>query len=278
MKQFFRNNGFLIVLAAVLLAAVLAVGSVLLGGDPIADALGVLVTPVRNLSATVAQWVEDRYDRAFQYEALVQANEELRQQIADLQEAARNGEDAQRQNELYRELLGLKQRRQDFEFEQATVTQKSVSSWEYTATLNKGSKQDVAVDDCVVDQYGNLVGIITQVDYNSCVMSAVIDAEVELGGRVARTDEDAILEGDFTLMLEGRLKLSYLPENTKLISGDQITTSGLGLVYPSGLVVGTVESLHTEANGLDRYAVVKPAADLENLRYVFIIKNFEIVE
>ena len=278
MKQFFRDNGFLIVVVAVLLAAVLAVGSALLGGDPLADAVNWITTPFRSLSTTVAEWVEDKYDRAFRYDALVQEVESLRQQVAELTEAAVEGQDAIRQNEQYRDLLGLAEKRKDFVFEEATITQRSASSWEKTATLNKGSKQGVEVSDCVVDQYGNLVGVITEVDYNSCVMSSILDPDVELGVRVARTDDDAILEGDFALMLEGKLKLSYLPENTQLLSGDQITTSGLGLVYPSGLLVGSIESIHTEANGLDRYAVVTPAADLDGLRYVFIIKEFDIVE
>ncbi len=278
MKQFFRNNGALILIAAVLLAAVLAVGAFILGGDPLADVLGVVTTPLRSLSSAAAEWVEDRYDRAFRYDALEESNEELKSRVADLEKLERDYEDAVRQNELYRELLGLAQKRSDFVFEEATVTQRTTSSWTRTATLNKGSKQDVEENDCVVDQYGNLVGIVTEVDYNSCVMSYITDAEVELGGRVARTDDAAILEGDFTLMLDGRLKLSYLPEDTELISGDQITTSGLGLVYPAGLVVGTIESIHTEANGLDRYAVVKPSADLEGQKYVFIIKEFDVVE
>lgn len=278
MKQFFRNNGALILIAAVLLAAVLAVGAFILGGDPLADVLGVITTPFRSLSSAAAEWVEERYDRAFRYDALEESNEELKSRVADLEKLERDYEDAVRQNELYRELLGLAQKRSDFVFEEATVTQRTTSSWARTATLNKGSKQDVEENDCVVDQYGNLVGIVTEVDYNSCVMSYVTDAEVELGGRVARTDDAAILEGDFTLMLDGRLKLSYLPEDTELISGDQITTSGLGLVYPAGLVVGTIESIHTEANGLDRYAVVRPAADLDGQKYVFIIKEFDVVE
>ena len=278
MKQFFRNNGALILIAAVLLAAVLAVGAFILGGDPLADVLGVVTTPLRSLSSAAAEWVEDRYDRAFRYDALEESNEELKSRVADLEKLERDYEDAVRQNELYRELLGLAQKRSDFVFEEATVTQRTTSSWTRTATLNKGSKQDVEENDCVVDQYGNLVGIVTEVDYISCVMSFITDAEVELGGRVARTDDAAILEGDFTLMLDGRLKLSYLPEDTELISGDQITTSGLGLVYPAGLVVGTIESIHTEANGLDRYAVVKPSADLEGQKYVFIIKEFDVVE
>ena len=278
MKQFFRNNGALILIAAVLLAAVLAVGAFILGGDPLADVLGVVATPFRSLSSAAAEWVEDRYDRAFRYDALEESNEELKSRVADLEKLERDYEDAVRQNELYRELLGLAQKRSDFVFEDAMVTQRTTSSWARTATLTKGSKQDVEENDCVVDQYGNLVGIVTEVDYNSCVMSYITDAEVELGGRVARTDDAAILEGDFTLMLDGRLKLSYLPEDTELISGDQITTSGLGLVYPAGLVVGTIESIHTEANGLDRYAVVKPSADLEGQKYVFIIKEFDVVE
>jgi rod shape-determining protein MreC len=278
MKQFFRNNGVLILAAAVLLAAVLAVGSFILGNDPVADAVGFVTTPFRSLSTTVAEWMEDWYDRAFQYEALGDANEELRARIAELEGLERDYQDAVRQNELYRELLGLAEKRSDFDFEQAEITQRSTSSWERTVTLNKGSKDGVEADDCVVDEYGNLMGIVTQVDYNSCTMATIVDAEVELGGRVARTDESAILEGDFTLMLEGKLKLSYLTEDSQLISGDQITTSGLGLVYPAGLVVGTIESIHTEANGLDRYAVVRPAADLDGQRYVFIIKDFEVVE
>jgi rod shape-determining protein MreC len=278
MKQFFRNNGVLILAAAVLLAAVLAVGSFILGNDPVADAVGFVTTPFRSLSATAAEWVEDWYDRAFQYEALGDANEELRARIAELESLERDYQDAVRQNELYRELLGLAEKRSDFDFEQAEITQRSTSSWERTVTLNKGSKDGVEKDDCVVDEYGNLMGIVTQVDYNSCTMATIVDAEVELGGRVARTDESAILEGDFTLMLEGKLKLSYLTEDSQLISGDQITTSGLGQVYPAGLVVGTIESIHTEANGLDRYAVVRPAADLDGQRYVFIIKDFEVVE
>ena len=55
-------------------------------------------------------------------------------------------------------------------------------------------------------------------------------------------------------------------------------TSGLTGIYPSGLVVGTIESLHTDPSGMSRYAVLAPAADLDRLVEVFIIKEFDIVE
>ena len=74
------------------------------------------------------------------------------------------------------------------------------------------------------------------------------------------------------------VKLAYLPENSQPLSGDQITTSGLGDVYPSGLVVGTVDGLFTDPSGINRYAVVTPTIRLDELIEVFIITDFDVVE
>ena len=85
-------------------------------------------------------------------------------------------------------------------------------------------------------------------------------------------------EGDLALMGEGRLKLSYLSADAQLLSGDVVTTSGLGGFYPGGLVIGTVESVRTGDDGLAQYAVLAPAARLGELSEVFIIKDFDIVD
>ena len=129
-----------------------------------------------------------------------------------------------------------------------------------------------------MDQYGNLVGIVSEVSYNSSTLITVVDAGLEMGGLVARTDSAAILEGDFELMGQGKLKLTYLPENTELMAGDTVLTSGMGGVYPSGIVVGRIEQIHTDVSGMSRYAVIVPEADLAGLKQVFVIKDFDIVE
>ncbi len=145
-------------------------------------------------------------------------------------------------------------------------------------TLSKGSDQGVAAGDCVVDAAGNLVGIIETAGSNWSTMITVVDATLEMGALLSRTESIAILEGDFTLMAQGRLKLTYLPESTELLTGDLVLTSGLGGNYPSDLVVGSIESIHTDASGMSRYAVIAPSADLDSLVQVFIIKEFDIVE
>ena len=274
MKKFFRNNGGLLVIIAVLLAAVLALGSFLLDFNPLTGIVNVLGTPFRAVSTAVANWTQDRYDRAFRYAELEAEVELLRRQVAELQDAAREGEDAVRENARLRDLLGLSNDRPELIFEDAAVTLRSSTNWGSNLTVNKGTSSGVAVNDSVIDQYGNLVGIVTEVGPNWSLVTTILDQSVELGGRVARTDEDAILSGDFTLMQQGQLKLSFLPEDSQLVSGDQVTTSGLGELYPDGLTVGTVLSLHTEADGISRYAIVEPAADIGSVRYVYIITDF----
>lgn len=274
MKKFLRNNGILLIIIAVLLAAVLGIGASILGYNPIASVLNVLGTPFRAVSTAVTNWTQEQYDRAFRYDQLVVENEQLRQRIAQLEEAARNGEDALREVEQLRDLLGLSNQRPELTYVDAAVTQGSSTNWGSDLTINKGTASDVAVDDCVIDQYGNLVGIVTEVGPNWALVTTILDPRTEMGGRIARVDENAILEGDFTLMQEGLLQMSYLSADSRLVSGDQVVTSELSSLYPAGLTVGTIRSLHTGADGASRYAVVAPSADIETVRYVYVITDF----
>lgn len=280
MKDFFRHNGILLLIVAILLALVTAVVSLLLGGvaDPLSNLAGIITTPVRNGISAVTNWTEERYNDAFQREQMKQENEELKKRVAELEEQERQAEAALQENERLRNLLDLRPSNRSFDLESAMVTARSTSNWESTLTISKGSAQDVAVDDCVVDEYWNLVGVVAEVGENWATVRTVVDSGIEMGGQLSRTGAAAILEGDFALMGEGKLKLSYLPENSELISGDQVTTSGRGGVYPSGLVVGHVEEVRTEASGMTRYAVIVPETNLDSLKQVFVIKDFDIVE
>ena len=281
MKDFFRQNGLLILIAAILLALVTAVVSMLLGGtaDPLSNLVNVITTPVRNGISAVISWTEERYNDAFELDQMKQELEELKKRNVELEEQAREAEAALQENERLRNLLELRPKERSFdELESATITARSAFNWASTFTLSKGSAHGVEVDDCVVDEYWNLVGVVSQVGENWCTVRTLIDSDTELGGLIVRTGGAAILEGDFALMGEGKLKLSYLPENSELISGDLVTTSGRGGVFPSGIVAGHVEEVRTEASGITEYAVIVPETDLNNLKQVFIIKEFTIVE
>ena len=274
MKQFLRNNGGLLVVAAVLLAGVLTVGAYILGFDPLSRALELLATPFRAASSAVTGWTQERYDRSFRYDELEAENETLRQRLAEMEEAAIAGQDAVRENERLKDLLGLAEARPELNYQSAEVVRRSSSNWSSDLTISQGTLGGVEVNDCVIDQYGHLIGVVTQADLNSSVVTTILDPTLEIGGRVARTDEDAILEGDFSLMLQGLVRLSYVAEDAKLVTGDQVITSGLGGVYPRGLVVGAIRTLYVEEDGSSRHAQVEPAADIANVRNVYVIVDY----
>lgn len=274
MKQFFRNNGGLLLVAAVLLAGVLMVGAYILGYDPLSGALELLATPFRAASSAVAGWTQEQYDKSFRYEQAQAEIDALRRRVAELERDAIAGQEAQRENERMRDLLGLAEQRPELQYRDAAVVRRASSNWTSDLTINRGTSGGVEAGDCVIDQYGHLIGVVTQADLNSSLVTTILDPTLELGGRIARTDEDAILKGDFSLMLEGLARLSYLPEEARLVTGDQVITSGLGGVYPPGLAVGTVRSLITEEDGLTRYAQVEPAADIDGVQYVYVIVDY----
>ena len=274
MKQFFRNNGGLLLVAAVLLAGVLVVGAYILGYDPLSGALELLATPFRAASSAVAGWTQEQYDKSFRYEQAQAEIDALRRRVAELEQDAIAGQEAQRENERMRDLLGLAEQRPELQYRDAAVVRRASSNWTSDLTINRGTSGGVEAGDCVIDQYGHLIGVVTQADLNSSLVTTILDPTLELGGRIARTDEDAILKGDFSLMLEGLARLSYLPEEARLVTGDQVITSGLGGVYPPGLAVGTVRSLITEEDGLTRYAQVEPAADIGGVQYVYVIVDY----
>lgn len=280
MKDFFRHNGILILIAAILLALVTAVVSMLLGGkaNPLANLVGIITTPVRNGISAVTNWAEERYSDAFELEKMKEELEALKQENAELKTKEREYESAIQENQRLYNLLELTPKDKQFTKEAAMVSARSTSNWESTLTLSKGTNQGIAVNNCVVDEYWNLVGVVAEVGENWCTVRTLIDANMELGGQLVRTGGAAILEGDLALMEEGKLKLTYLPENSQLMSGDLVTTSGRGGVYPSGLVAGHVEEVRTDASGMTDYAVIVPETDLDNLQQVFVIKDFTIVE
>ena len=275
MKKFFTKNGILVLTAVTVIAVVLCIFSALSSGTGLLhNALGVIASPFRAAGGAVTAWVDGIGDRFEKVDELQQENDELRKKIAELEWALRQAEEDSEENRRLRTLLNLRQQRQDFVFESAKVGGTGSSNWESTLTLNKGTSADIAIGDCVVNEEGFLVGVITDAGLNWATVTTVLDTSSQLGAMVFRTGEVTVAMGDLALMHEGQLKLSYLAGESSLMNGDLIVTSGLGGYYPRDLVIGSVEELRTDDNGLTKHAVIQPKVSPNGLKQVFIITDF----
>ena len=67
------------------------------------------------------------------------------------------------------------------------------------------------------------------------------------------------------------LKMDFADKNDEVYDNDEVVTSGLGGVYPEGLLVGSVIDMQMDASGLYQVLRVIPSADMMNLKYVFVV-------
>ena len=279
MKRFLSKNGIWLLAGVAVVVVVLCIISAVSSGTPfLRNAAGVIASPFRAAGSAVAGWfggIGDHFDKVAD---LQQENDDLRAQVADLERQLRQAQKDGEENQRLRDLLELQSQRRDLKTVSARVTERSVSNWASTLTLTRGTSAGVVIGDCAIDEYGNLVGVVTDAGLNWCAVTTILDTTSSIGATVFRTEQVAVAQGQLGLMSEGQLALTYVDEPDKLIAGDLVVTSGLGGYYPSGLPIGTVTELRTDTGGLTQYAVLSPKADIGALTQVFLITEFDVVE
>ena len=88
MKNFFRQNGILLLVIALLLSILIGISSALLGGnsDPLSNVVNTVTSPIRGGISAVLNWAEGVYEYVVHYDELHQELDELRLQVSELEE------------------------------------------------------------------------------------------------------------------------------------------------------------------------------------------------
>ena len=279
MKRLLTKYGMMVLSLAVVIAVILSVMAYFsTSASALPNLAGIIATPFRSAGAAISETVSGWADYFTEFDRLKEENQQLKLELAEKEAAIRQAEKDSEENERLRKLLDLREQRRDLHFESARILETDSSNWESVLTVNKGTAQDVAVGDCVVTEEGFLVGVVTEAGLNWCTIRTILDSDTSIGATVFRSGQNAVAQGDFALMGEGRLRLSYLGASPDVVAGDLVVTSGLGDYFPSQLVIGTVESVSTGDDGLAQNAVIIPSMSLEDLQQVFIVTSFDIVE
>lgn len=279
-KDFLKKKGIKLGIVVLLVVLLCVISSSVLGGRAgfFKNLTVASESPVRKAVISMTNWLEGIYGYIYKYDQLLAENESLRAQLAEAQETARLAIDANEENERLRELLNLAEKRSDFVFESAKIVSRSASNWASTFTISKGEKSGIEIGDCVVTEYGALVGQIIELGENWATVRTIIDVDMDLGALAGFDNTAGVVVGDFSLMQNGLTKLAYLTDTSNLSIGDTVLTSGRGGKIPQGLLIGTIVEMRSASGGQSIFAVVKPDCNLDVLSQIFIIKEFDVVE
>jgi len=255
---------------------------------PITGFANVATAPVRAIASTVAQTFESIYAAIYRYEDLEHRYDMLAARYAQLVLDQYEAADLARENEMLRELLEFRDRHGGFDHEPASVRSRGGDNWSSSFTINRGyANSDVRAGMGVTTEYGFLIGVVSEAGATTSTVRTILDTTFSTSAFVGdATFDDADIEtsisltasGNFNFMRSGLLIIDYIDDGINLLPGASVITSGLGGVFPPALVIGEIEAIFPHANGIGRFATVRPMRDISTVNHVFVITGFELPE
>ena len=119
-----------------------------------------------------------------------------------------------------------------------------------------------------------LVGIVIEVSEDYSIVRSIIDDSSNVSALVLSTSDTCIVNGDLTLMQEGKIRFEQLPNNdTEIKSGEPVVTSHISNKYLQGILIGYINEVHEDANNLTRSGYMIPAVDFQHLQEVLVITS-----
>lgn len=273
MRKLFSTRVRIILVLAVLLTAALAVLSTV-SGQTIPDMLvQSVITPLRAAADTLTDQAEQYYNYMFQYEALAAENEALKEQIAQMEDDARQADSIERENARLRELLALKSTHEDYVLVDAYIISWSSNDWNNTFTINRGTDAGIEADMVAITANGEVVGLVTEAGPNYAVVKTVLDSTLEISATIVSSGYKGMVSGGYTSDHEDLLRMDYLPSSARIKNGDQVVTAG-STVYPRGLILGRIVDADFDDTGVAKFAMLDPAADIDSMEQVFILTEY----
>ncbi len=277
MDRFYKSKLFiaLIIICVFLLGVMLYFYSGRENTPFFENVMGTFITPVQKVFSRITETGGNVIKSYTQYEDLQKENEKLKEELSKSLGVIRQAQKSISENQDLKKILGIKSANPDYEFCLAEVISVEPTKWFSSFIIDKGRLDNISKGDAVMTHDG-LVGYVMEVGFNYAKVSSVIDTNFVVGGIISRTREVGVCEGEYSLMDDGKLKLSYAGKEANFVIGDTVETSGITETLPKGLAIGSITDIKMEAHGLSQYAVIEPFADLKDLKNVFVITHFGV--
>ncbi len=276
MRNIFRSTSFKVLLAVlVMLFAGIIAGAVLKdSASPMTSVVSTVFSPLSKACSYVADKFQNVKGGFISSRTYMEREEELEKELAEYQSKLVDYEKLKKQVEAYEKFLGVKEQHPDFKFASGTVIGRDSADMFGSFQLNCGKADGVEVGDPVISgEY--LIGLVQEVNPTSCVVISVTDPKLSAAAYEIRTGETGYTKTTAKLGTKGLLKLSGLSRETAVAEGGIVCTSGVGGIFPRGLIIGKVTSLQKEEGDISYYAEVKPEIEIAQVQEAFVIIDFE---
>lgn len=234
--------------------------------DCVVEVQKIFYTPIRNFSSMI--------DDFFSLNDVLKENKILKSNVEKMESLEAENIALKQEIDKMKEELNIDKVLSDYDYLNATVISRNSLYWYNTLTIDKGSHNGIEEGMVVLNSTGLIgkiinvstfssdVKLITTNDTNNKISVTVTNGTNKLTGIINAYSYD-----------EGFLKVEGISNTATVNIGDLVYTSGLGGVFPSGILIGKVESITTDVYDLSKMINVKPSADFDDINYVTILKR-----
>lgn len=163
-----------------------------------------------------------------------------------------------------------------FVYRSARVIDNNYSQTKNFLTIDSGSKHGLSTDMGVISDKG-LVGIVGKVSKNYAIVQSILNTNSKINAKIKKS-------GHFGTLVWNTenphiVQLVDIPKMADVVQGDTIVTGGHSLIFPEGILVGTVVDMIPDQHDDNYYILnINLANDMTSLQFVYLIENTEIEE
>ena len=232
---------------------------------------GYIIVPFQNGVSRVGSWISTRVDELGELRIVLQENQELKEQIAEL--TIQNTQLQQDKYELnnLRELYKLDEQYSGYEKVGARIIARDTGNWFRAFTIDKGLDDGLTIDMNVIAG-GGLVGRIIDIGPNWAKVNSIINDDSNVSGMVLASSDTMIVKGSLQLMAESKIGFEQLTDSKNQVEiGDKIFTSNISNKYLPGILIGYISEIAQDSNNITKSGTLTPAVDFEHLEEVLVI-------
>ncbi|MFO7637587.1 MAG: rod shape-determining protein MreC [Clostridia bacterium] len=273
--RFLKSRRFQIIAVAVLMLVIALVSADRFSEvNIIRNIVTAPVTFVQKLVVSIKESVDDFFAGIKEYNAIKEENEELRSSLAQMVKQVNMLMRMEEENVRLRNALALKRKFSDFEIVGGNVLGSGTDSFTFEFRIDIGRSGGVYIDAPVLSEDNYLVGRIHTVGFNSSTVITIMDETSGISGWITKEEGGHVaVRGDIRHRETNLCMVESIPHDLEIRVGDQVETSGLGGIYPKGILIGEVVAVFKEENRMERYALMRPYVNFYTLREVYVLKE-----
>ncbi|MGL4820072.1 MAG: rod shape-determining protein MreC [Bacilli bacterium] len=274
MSRFFKKRFLLGLVAIVILAALVGISvtnrkQLTWPEQFLKDSIGF----VQDVFQKPAEAVVGFFENISHIQNTYEENKVLKKHLDEYTELYVRVKELEKQNAEYKKLLGKEASLTDYDRINASVITRNPDAWNDLIMIDKGETDGVEKDMAVITADG-LIGKVKSVSQFTATIqlissrdrtnkiTAVVQSDKRIFGLVEGYDEEKQM-----------LVFQKIPAENKVKKGQMVVSSGLGGVFPRGLIIGRIQSVELDSYGLTQTAFVEPAANIYDLNEVIVVKR-----